>query len=293
MSPSRSSCRRSGSGFPFPTGAVRLCACEWRTEDEFALVIYTGGIVVGKPFLKHQATDLALRPSTNTPSLGEKMGLSDFPPELLTKIFLGLSYKSLLRVLTVCARWKAIVATDPGLSVQLFKTLSKTLDWSRFPLLAFCSPSPEKGCTPASELVRLHPALEIASYTMGAVKTVYFYCEKNSKQPRLSELAIANEFTSIPVVTMVRLVIPERIVCANGFKIKVKNPKGVRVIDVFDAMAEEASRKVHHPHYGRMSQRELLGDHIYYEGMSNICRTGLGLSTDLYLGVLNDPPFKF
>lgn len=45
----------------------------------------------------------------------------DFPPELLTKIFLNLAYKSLLRVMAVCVRWNAIVAQDPSLAVHMFK----------------------------------------------------------------------------------------------------------------------------------------------------------------------------
>jgi hypothetical protein len=42
----------------------------------------------------------------------------------LAKIFLQLSYKSLLRVLAVSVQWNAIVSKDPALSVQMFKRLS-------------------------------------------------------------------------------------------------------------------------------------------------------------------------
>jgi len=63
------------------------------------------------------------RPSHPLPP--QEMGLADFPPELLTKIFLNLSYKSLLCVLAVSAQWNIIVATDSALGVQMFKKVSK------------------------------------------------------------------------------------------------------------------------------------------------------------------------
>lgn len=50
--------------------------------------------------------------------------LNDFPPELLTRIFLQLSYKSLLSVLAVSVLWNALVTEDPALSVQMFKKRS-------------------------------------------------------------------------------------------------------------------------------------------------------------------------
>jgi hypothetical protein len=124
---------------------------------------------------------------------------------------------------------------------------------------------------------QIHPALNEASYVMGErVESVYFF--KMSSQPQLVALAIANDFISIPVVTMAKLVIPDRIVYPNGFKIKVTNSKGVRVSDVFAAMNKEcvlliysiavfndsdprSNTKVDHPHYGIMTKWELLGDH--------------------------------
>jgi hypothetical protein len=51
--------------------------------------------------------------------------LKAFAPELLTRIFLQLSYKSILRVEAVCVEWKAIVSKHPELKVQMFKKLSK------------------------------------------------------------------------------------------------------------------------------------------------------------------------
>jgi hypothetical protein len=51
--------------------------------------------------------------------------LEDFPPEILARIFLNLSYKSLLSVLVVCAQWHEIVTQDPALSVQMFRRASR------------------------------------------------------------------------------------------------------------------------------------------------------------------------
>ncbi|KAJ7918647.1 hypothetical protein B0H13DRAFT_283491 [Mycena leptocephala] len=208
-------------------------------------------------------------------------GLSDFPPELLAKIFLHLSYKSLLCVLAVSVQWNAIVSKDPALSVQMFKRLSTVYVETGCNEPSF-RVSPECYAA-ASESVRIHPALNEASYVMGErVESVYFF--KMSSQPQLVALAIANDFISIPVVTMAKLVIPNRIVYPNGFKIKVTNSKGVRVSDVFAAMNKESNTKVDHPHYGIMTKWELLGDHRHYEGFSEVARTGLGLSASLYLG---------
>ncbi|KAJ7181005.1 hypothetical protein C8R46DRAFT_1071171 [Mycena filopes] len=231
------------------------------------------------------------------------MALNDFPPELLTKIFLHLSFKSLLRVLAVCSRWEAIVKTDASLGVKLFKKLSKVYVevGSIGPDFRYSS---KKRRLATSEPVRLHPALDIASYTMGSVDDVYF--SGDDEPPRLTNLGIANDFISIPVVTMVRLVIPERLVSANGFKIKVKNPKGVKLIDVFAAMAEDLASSqggsqgpppalwddepegpARGPYVSQTSLNQACltpGMFSYYEGMSDITRTGLGLSAALYLG---------
>ncbi|KAK7033794.1 hypothetical protein R3P38DRAFT_3185673 [Favolaschia claudopus] len=51
--------------------------------------------------------------------------INTFSPEVLTRIFLFLSYKSLLSVLAVCVQWNRLVFEDPALSVQIFKRPSK------------------------------------------------------------------------------------------------------------------------------------------------------------------------
>ncbi|KAJ7108840.1 hypothetical protein C8R43DRAFT_1043613 [Mycena crocata] len=166
------------------------------------------------------------------------MGLDDFPPELLTRIFLQLSFKSLLCVLAVSAQWNAIVAEDPALKVHMFKSLSKEYveEGSSEPCIAHSTPRNE---IPGADPIRLHPALQTASYLLGqSANSVSFYTNSDD-WPRLNKLAIANDFISIPVVTMVKITIPQRTVSPNGFKIKVKNGKGVRLVDVFAALATD------------------------------------------------------
>ncbi|KAJ7631374.1 hypothetical protein DFH06DRAFT_703102 [Mycena polygramma] len=232
------------------------------------------------------------------------MGLNDFPPELVTRIFLQLSYKSLLAVLAVCTQWNAIVAKDPALSVQMFKRLStvyvdpgSTEPWVRSSFCAASSPEP----------IRMHPALFEVSYSMGSDrpsfitgkaptpdKDGFFIASdimKSFRHVQLSELAIANDFISIPVVTMAKLLVPDRLSRPTGFKIKVINTKGIRLMDVFAAMEKESNTAYlddrppfHHPHFRTMTKAAVLGDHVHYEGFRNVARRGLGLSADLYLG---------
>ncbi|KAJ7656466.1 hypothetical protein DFH06DRAFT_471848 [Mycena polygramma] len=153
------------------------------------------------------------------------MGLNDFPPELLTRIFLQLSYKSLLSVLAVSARWNAIVATDTALGVQLFKRLSTVYvepgsdePWIRGSFSSSCAAA-------SPEPIRMHPALFEISYAMGSGRPSFFTGKaltpddggffvpidfmKNVHEVQLSSLAIANDFISIPVVTKAKLLIPD------------------------------------------------------------------------------------
>ncbi|KAJ7509759.1 hypothetical protein B0H11DRAFT_2184278 [Mycena galericulata] len=211
------------------------------------------------------------------------MGLSDFPLELLTKIFLHVSYKSLLSVMAVCVQWNAIVTDDPSLSVQMFRKLSKV----------YVEPGchermrgrrSDSSAAEGAEPIRLHPAVQKASYVMGAdVSSVKFYTGDRNR-PFLDGLAIANDFISIPVVTMVTIQIPDRGFAPNAFKVKVKNSKGVKIIDIFTRLQIESNRRIMTERYGVMTRAEFLGDHLHYEGLSAVVRTGLGCSAELYLG---------
>ncbi|KAJ7343392.1 hypothetical protein DFH08DRAFT_1081574 [Mycena albidolilacea] len=141
---------------------------------------------------------------------------TDFPPELLPRIFLQLSYISSLRAEAVCVQWNAIVAQDPELSVQMFKKRSKLYVKSA----NLDSPSTEcKAIT-----VQLHPGMNELSYIMG------------------EELALADEFLSIPVVIMTKLVVTGP---GLSYKIKVINPKGIKPMDVFVAMEKDFVAGIH------------------------------------------------
>lgn len=60
-------------------------------------------------------------------------------------------------------------------------------------------------------------------------ESVSFYAGKNNEH-KLCELAIANDFISIPMVTTAQLIITSHHI------IKVKNAKGIKLKDVFVAM---------------------------------------------------------
>ncbi|KAF7337856.1 RBR-type E3 ubiquitin transferase [Mycena venus] len=221
-----------------------------------------------------------------------KMGLKDFPNELLAKIFLHLSYKSLLYVLAVSVQWNAVVTADPALSVQMFRKPSRVYvePGSRNPNFRRDF---HYDNTDTAEPIRLHPAVQMTSYVMGSdISEVDFMFG-----PQLVDLEIADDLISIPTVTMATIQVPERRGRNIGFKIKVKNSKGVRLIDLFRGIAEESSREVcvDGYEYGSeialrklfgetITRTTLLGDHRHYEGLYGVVRKGLGLSADIFLG---------
>ncbi|KAJ7656465.1 hypothetical protein DFH06DRAFT_471842 [Mycena polygramma] len=260
------------------------------------------------------------------------MGLTDFSPEVLTRIFLHLPYHSLLSVSAVCVQWNAIVAKDPGLSVQMFKKLSKvyvepgcgetekgpwatrvnifdiaeealqrdtkythfkltmpTEDGDRIKsawvqahgnvvaataLLADSKWKPR----PAPGRIRIHPAIESASYLFGrGLDSVEFFGKEDTNF-KLVDLAIANDFISIPAVTTATLDVGP-----TCFTVKVKNSKGITLADLFGAMDKEANVKVKRGRQS-ISNAELLGDHLFYEGFNNLMRVGSSLSAEMHLG---------
>ncbi|KAJ7509756.1 hypothetical protein B0H11DRAFT_1257484 [Mycena galericulata] len=212
------------------------------------------------------------------------MGLSDFPPELLTKIFLQLSYGSLLSVTAVCVQWNAIVTDDPALRVQMFKKLSKVYvePGCDEPIREgyFCDSS----IPGAGEPIRLHPAVQMASCNMGSDEPSVFFISEGSF-PRLKNLAIADDFISIPVITMLKIEIeiPDT-PYHGGFKFKVKNSKGVKLTDFFTELKRELTREVLTQQMGFMTRGELLGNWVLYKGLVKIVKTGLGCSAELSVG---------
>ncbi|KAJ7631373.1 hypothetical protein DFH06DRAFT_1303819 [Mycena polygramma] len=131
---------------------------------------------------------------------------------------------------------------------------------------------------PAPAKIRIHPAINSASYRFGdGLDSVQFFC-KGDTTFKLVDLAIANDFLSIPAVTTATLDVGP-----NGFTVKVKNSKGITLIDFFRAIDKEAKVKVKRGRH-TVTKGELLGDHSFYEGLSNLMRIGSGLSAAMYLG---------
>jgi len=146
-------------------------------------------------------------------------------------------------------------------------------------------------CSLFYESAQLHPAVQMISYYMGDDVSDADFLFSGRKLVRLK---IANDFISMPTVTMATIQVPDKPRGArNGFKVKVKNSKGVKLIDLFRGIAEESSREVcgggpeieARRLFGEtITRTTLLGDHRYYEGMSGAMRTGLGLSAEVRLG---------
>ncbi|KAJ7656463.1 hypothetical protein DFH06DRAFT_1132391 [Mycena polygramma] len=93
---------------------------------------------------------------------------------------------------------------------------------------------------------------------------------------KLVDLAIANDFMSIPAVTTATLDVGP-----NGFTVKVKNSKGITLIDFFRAIDKEANVKVKRGRH-TVTKGEFLGAHSFYEGLSNLMRIGSGLSAAIH-----------
>ncbi|KAJ7509757.1 hypothetical protein B0H11DRAFT_1257465 [Mycena galericulata] len=191
----------------------------------------------------------------------QKMCLNDFPPELLAKIFLQLSYRSLLSVVAVSVQWNSIVTDDPALGVQMFKKGSEVyVEPGCHERMQWFHPDP--AAAEAAEPIRLPPAVQKASYTMGNdIASVYYYNMPDFFEnpgafmkedavsrrqiprnfPKLTELAIANDLISIPAVTMImiQVQVPVPMRPTDTFTIEVKNDKGVRLIDLFTGLQTE------------------------------------------------------
>ncbi|KAJ6461086.1 hypothetical protein C8R45DRAFT_1029143, partial [Mycena sanguinolenta] len=203
----------------------------------------------------------------------------DFPTELIAKVLCNLPYRSLLAVLGVSKRFNSIVTEDPDLSVQLFKKSSKVFvepgDLDDKP--KYHRDTPTKG----SDSVRLHPALPSVSYLLGnSVEEALFFI--GDEEARLVDLPIANDFMSIPVVTLMHINVHD------SFDVVVESPEGVRLGDFFRALATESSVTIDDDsgflaeEFGEEPTRAtLLGDHRFYEGISYLTKKG-----DVLMGMI-------
>ncbi|KAJ7181445.1 hypothetical protein C8R43DRAFT_969175 [Mycena crocata] len=192
------------------------------------------------------------------------MGLTDFPPELLIKIFLKLSYKSLLSVTEVSSQWNAIVAKDPALGVLMFKKPSEVyIEPACFEPFQSVHESTEKdSCAPGSEPIMLHPAVQSASYPLGDdADSVRFWT--SNYEPTLPELAIADDFMSIPMVKMVKVIIPQRCRSSRRLELKIQNPAGVKLIDFFAGIESELAKPSRYSSpSGDLPKSEVLGENV-------------------------------
>ncbi|KAJ6534583.1 hypothetical protein DFH09DRAFT_1369714, partial [Mycena vulgaris] len=206
-------------------------------------------------------------PSVHNPLSSSYRGISDFSSEVLTRIFLKLSYKSLLSLLAVSVQWNTIINKDRALRVQMFKKRSKVYvkPGCRDPADArLKSAFADRTRARFMPCLRLHPAVQVVSYMLGEdLQSVCFYIGQGDDPPELAKLAIANDFISIPAVTTLNIEITQ------NFNVVVKNNKGVRLVDVFTAMERESTRKIKTRR--RMVERyELLGNHRFFEGFTNL-----------------------
>ncbi|KAJ7066246.1 hypothetical protein C8F01DRAFT_697068 [Mycena amicta] len=222
---------------------------------------------------------------------------ADFPPELLVKIFIHLPYFSLLRLLRVCKLWNTIVTDDPELGVLLFKRMST----STVPVGLNNAKEPGEeyvtiDMSPASEPVEFHPCFHHATYSVGGnLSRVIFYeplgiLPTEGKHVSLTDTKIADDFITIPVVTMLKLKIPGQF-SPDGLSIfsttvKIKNAKGVRVMDLWKTLVEKFDYSVNlnlPTGNVKMHRGGFLSDFDHYAGFAKVTRNGLALSAELIL----------
>jgi hypothetical protein len=74
------------------------------------------------------------------------------------------------------------------------------------------------------------------------VESAGFYNNEPRRDHYLYKLALADEFLSIPVVTIAKLVVTGP---GLSYKIKVINTQGIKLMDVFVAMEKEFVAGIH------------------------------------------------
>ncbi|KAJ7066324.1 hypothetical protein C8F01DRAFT_1122940 [Mycena amicta] len=207
--------------------------------------------------------------------------INEFPPELLSKIFIDLPYRSLLAVQRVSKKWNGVVEGDTDLGKLLFKKKTKVY-------LEPNTDDPYDSClrqnAKESEPVRLHPVINKVSLFLHGTLDIADIDLRD--YGALIHFDVANDFASIPTVT--KFYVQD----VGGHAV---NKNGVRVRDIFAVIAE-ACREMVSPEdcdyddFDDSMQEELgaLGDtfgtHGYYDGMVGVVRTGLKITAGLELG---------
>ncbi|KAK7043522.1 hypothetical protein R3P38DRAFT_2885289 [Favolaschia claudopus] len=142
------------------------------------------------------------------------------------------------------------------------------------------------------ERVRLHPAIPEISYVFGCGKEkVGFFVRDRSedchtdypyRRIQLSQLEIANDFISIPAVT-------KAVIDVRAFMVILENPKGITLMNLFDGFVKESTRKLAPDIFDIVFKTQkvmahFLGDHLHYEGLYTVTRTGNCLTAEVFLG---------
>ncbi|KAF7307914.1 hypothetical protein MKEN_01152200 [Mycena kentingensis (nom. inval.)] len=224
--------------------------------------------------------------------------INEVPPELLARIFVHLPYTPLLKIQRVCKRWNAVVKEDPALSLLLFKNKSgkQSASWPR-----------KQAVIGAEPTARIHPAAQIALYSIGSSPKDIKFKIKSLKSPEgqpgydysdyddwpsLANLSVANDFFVYPCDESLDEDLDSE--DSDGSPtwgdyeplrrpIKVVNKDGVRVADVFKAISKAAKKPLYDSEMSCMA--EYLGEtnNNMFDGFNNIYHDGETLSMYLKL----------
>ncbi|KAJ6535587.1 hypothetical protein B0H19DRAFT_432985 [Mycena capillaripes] len=128
--------------------------------------------------------------------------IRDFPPEVLAKILRWLAYHDLVRATRVCRLLRGVTQTYPELDELLFKRTCRFIEED------LSAPST------LGDPVMVHPALQIASYSMGEpLETIAIHHvsldpnDANCLRQRryfLMDLEMRHDFATRPTVTQMR-----------------------------------------------------------------------------------------
>ncbi|KAF7337857.1 RBR-type E3 ubiquitin transferase [Mycena venus] len=211
------------------------------------------------------------------PEEKKKLGLpDDFPPELLGRVLVGLSYQDLLSSLAVSHKWKTIIEHDPALQVEMFKKASE-----EYVEPGDGSPGNDHDMVPGSEKIRMHPALSEISFVFKCdpVDDAFLF-NYLSKIP-LSASVIANDLATIPAVHTLTIQIKETTMeQVLSFNVEVENDSGVTLTDIFSKLKDVAATQIETLEGPMPMACALESECLYsaYNGFGEIKRTGTTLS---------------
>ncbi|KAF7289798.1 hypothetical protein MIND_01354100 [Mycena indigotica] len=223
--------------------------------------------------------------------------LDVFPAELLVRVLSHLSYDDLLLVVPlVCRAWQHLVNTDPLLKIKTFKKASDIyVDIGLEPEDSDESldededeneEDKEVSDETKPEPVVLHPLLGIISYMVGEdIQSLRLY--HNHWNCRLDELVsypAANDLATIPAVHSIWMYLSDLPAPLDeDFPVKVSNPSGVTVLDIFLAFEETAQQMVETADDGMMTVQDALRQFLFYSGFSDVKRRGRHLTTRIVM----------